>query len=381
MNINNQKTIFSEEEAIKITIEHGYDGAEFETTTWKQRGCLKPNDTLKALIEKLKTIYNHVEVEGKGKKRRYILKDKKDNVTERQFNYKGSVPTTDDKIMKEYIFNRLVQLDNGIAQSYKMWAKTLGFINTEFLNYDELIKIIKDFHLSLPFVYNPNEIVSKFIYELDVRNKDVIEKSLKRLQKEGRINVEEVYIFKTNEGEYEEVWLETYEEAEESLREFLKSKDVTYYAFIQSVSSIHKSNKMKKIIEEAENYLSMFFGIKYFFKSFKVTVLDKTIKKVVSKDEFNEAYFNRFIHLTKNRQNKKDYKQSPIFWKRFYLLHTLILLNHIGVNVNEFLTEEKKLYSQKLDEYYIEYTLNQFKLKEERDKKRHTFGNSLYGNS
>lgn len=40
----------TEEQAINITIEHGYDGKEFETSTWKQRGCLKPNGTMKKLI-------------------------------------------------------------------------------------------------------------------------------------------------------------------------------------------------------------------------------------------------------------------------------------------------------------------------------------------
>ena len=373
------ETIFTEEEAIQITIEHGYDGSEFETSVWKQRGCLKNNGTLKTLISKLETIYNNVEVVGKGKKRRYILTDKKDKVSERALNYKGSVATIEDEIMKEYIFNQLLKYENGVTRSYrsyKGWAKILGFIDIETLNVEEMIQTIKELHFGLPFIYNPKEIVSKFIYTLDIRNKDVIEKSFNQLEKEGRIKVEEVYMFKTIEGEYEEVWLETYEEAEEYVRDFLESKDVSYYAYIQSVNSFHKSNKMKEIIKEVKELLTNEFGIKYFFKSFKVTVLDRTVKKEVSKDEFNHAYFQRLIKLSKNRQGKEDYKNSTSFWKRFYLLNTLILLDHIGVDVSESLKEEKKLYSGKLDEYYLDYSIYLFELEEEREKRRHTFGNN-----
>ncbi|MDE3838642.1 hypothetical protein C0966_04465 [Bacillus methanolicus] len=376
MNENNQKTVFTEEEAIKITIEHGYDGAEFQTSVWKQRGCLKNNGTLKALISKLETIYNNVEMIGNGKKRQYILSDKKDKVTERTFNYKGSVATVKDEIMKEYIFNQLTKFNHELKQSYKGWARVLGFCDPDSLSAEEMIETIKELHSGFPVLYNPKEVVSIFIQTLDIRNKDVIEKSFQRLQKEERINVKEVYIFKTIEGEYEEVWLETYQDAEESLRDFLESKDVSYYAYIQSVSSFHKSNKMKEIIKEVEEYLSEQFGIKYFFKSFRVKVLDPTIKKEVTKDEFNQAYFQRLIKLSQNRQNKVDYKQSPIFWKRFYLLNTLTLLDYMNVSgIDELLKEEKKKYSTKTDEYSIDYSIYLFELKEEREKRRHTFGN------
>jgi hypothetical protein len=103
--VNVMENTFTEEQAIQITIDNRYDGSEFETSSWKQRGCLKPNRTLEVLISKLNTIYNHVEVEGKGKKRKYILTDKKEVVEGRKLNYKGSVPTSEDEIMKEYIYS------------------------------------------------------------------------------------------------------------------------------------------------------------------------------------------------------------------------------------------------------------------------------------
>lgn len=39
-----------EEEAIKLSIELGESGSEFDSASWKNRGCLKPDNTLKSFI-------------------------------------------------------------------------------------------------------------------------------------------------------------------------------------------------------------------------------------------------------------------------------------------------------------------------------------------
>lgn len=95
---------------------------------WKTRGCLSPNRTLEALTRKLKTIYEIVEVEGKGKKRKYILKDKKEVVNEREYNYKGSVPTVDDYTMKEFIFSYLINNRIKSPKTYNKWGEEFGLL-------------------------------------------------------------------------------------------------------------------------------------------------------------------------------------------------------------------------------------------------------------
>lgn len=363
----------TEEQAINITIEHGYDGKEFETSTWKQRGCLKPNGTMKKLISKLETIYNHVEVTGTGKKRKYILKDKKETVTERKLNYKGSVPTTEDEIMQEYIFCKLNNFENEFTQSYKGWSKLFGFPDVETFSAEEMIDEIKSLHYGFPRIYNPKKVVNEFTKTINIRNKDVIEKSFQRLEKENRIKVITIYNFFTTDGEYKEVDEEEYNQVQDDLKRLIESFGISYYSYIQSVISIDKSKKMKAIIKKVDDYLKGNYGVDKLFKTFRVEVLDNTVQKEINKEEFINAYYKRLIQLTINRQNKDTYKNSLQFWKRFYLLNTLTLLKYLNVYpVDELLEEEKKLQFEKTSKFDSDWTLHEM---QKLDKQRHTFGN------
>jgi hypothetical protein len=345
----------TEEQAIKITIEKGYNGSEYKTAAWKQRQCLKPDRTLSGLIGKLETIYNHVEFVGTGKKRKYILKDKKNEVSEREFNYKGSIPTHEDEVMTEYIFNHLLNYTSDYTKAYKGWAKEIGFINPNSLIIEDMIKVIKDLHYGINMIYNPNEVVSIFLQTLNVRNKDIIEKSFQRLEKDNRIKVTEIYNIKDVDGQYKTITQTEYNTFTTHIGEFLKQYDVSYYAYTQSLNSIHKTKKIKEVINYVNDYLLNHFNIEYFFKSFKVLVIDKEIKREVSKEEFNAAYFQRLIKLTMDRQEKENYKDSISFWKKFYLINTLSLLKHIKVSgIDVLLQEQKEQYINKLDEFSLD---------------------------
>lgn len=372
-----QNNFFTEEQAIQITIDNGYDGSEFETTVWKNRGCLKPDRTFEGLISKLKTIYQKVDVEGKGKKRRYLLQDKKGKVEVRKFNYKGSVASKEDEIMKEYIFNSLHNKSD-FTQSYKGWASLLKFPDTEKISIEDMINKIKNIHHGFPRIYNPKEAVSKFIQTINIRNKDVIEKSFKRLVKEGRIKVSEIYNFKTIDSGYEEVTQLEYEDAIDKLNKFLESKNVTYYSYSQSVASFYKTRKMKGIIQQVDDYLSEYLEIEYFFKSIKVEVLNDEVIQDVTPGEFNEAYVKRLVKLTTDRQNKNDYKESVYFWKRFYQLNTLSLLKHIGFfGFEETLKKEKESQFEKTEKFDLDLMIHNFERDWTEENVRKSFGSKV----
>jgi hypothetical protein len=365
---------YSEEEAINVTIANGYDGEEFDTEAWKTRGCLKSNGTYKKFISKLETIFNHVEVTGKGKKRIYILKDKRNEVTERKLNYKGKVPTEQDEIMKEYIFNQLIQKRNGSDYTYSLWAKELGFINTDLLDVKEMIKSIKDLHYG-SIKYNSKDIVSKFISELSNRNKNVIEKSFQRLVNEGRVVLSETYYFKTIEDELVEVDEEQYIDARQVVTEYLKGEKITYYAYSQSVNSFYKTDKMKQVIKEVDELLNKLLEIKYFFKSYRVVVINPDVKYEVSKDEFHRAYFQRLVKLIQQRQGKDTYMSSISFWKRFLLLNTLYLIDYIGIKDHELLLKKQmKRRSDDMEVYSIDLTIYEFEKQEQKRKQNSAFG-------
>ncbi|RYI30575.1 hypothetical protein EVU96_09170 [Bacillus infantis] len=362
------QTTFTEEEAINITIQNGYDGSELNTKAWEQRGCLKPDRTLKGLISKLETIYNSVEVTGSGKKRKYILQGKKDNVTEREFNYKGTLPTEEDLIMQEYIFNQIAL--HGVNNlTYRSWANYLGFVNVNEFNPEELIRVLKDFHYGFPTIYNPNEVVSTFLQTLNIRNKDVIEKSFKRLHKENRITVTEKYNVQYVDDEYDQINEELYNIIIGKIKLFIESKGVSYYVYTQALTSIYNTQKLKDLLKEVDEFMDDHFGIKKLFKSFHVYPNTRDIVREVSKTEFNEAYYNRLIKLTTDRQKKDDYKDSIYFRKRFYNINTLILLDHIGINVNDELSEANALHVWEKDAFAIDYMAYQW-------DKRNTFGNN-----
>lgn len=350
--------IYTEEQAINITIEHGYDGAELKTSVWQQRGCLKPNRTLEALKSKLETIYNIVTIEGTGKKRKYILSDKKEAVSDRKFNYKGTLPTEEDEIMKEYIFSKLLML-NGRVFSYNGWAEVLGFIDTRTFDTDKMINKIKSYHLGFPMIYNPKEALSIFIQTLNVRNKDIVQKSFERLIKENRIDVIETYNVKNSDSEFEQINQDEYEYIITRTKEFLESEGFTYYSYTQSLSSFYKTKSMKIIIEKVEDMLLDEFDIYFPFKSFQVLVKNRNSAIIhnISENDLSKAYFKRLIKLTNDRQNKSEYKESTQFWKRFYEYNTLLLLVYLNViEADDRLNELKKVYRSMVNQFYTDYS-------------------------
>ncbi|MBY0157209.1 hypothetical protein H0178_15560 [Cytobacillus firmus] len=353
----NKESVFTEEEAINITIEHGYDGSEFKTEVWNSRGCLSPNRTFDALISKLETIYNYVEVKGRGKKREYILKDKKDAMTERQYNYKGTVPTEEEELMKEYIFNFLVKTGVKSARPYKEWVRDLGLFNFTFSKKD-LIKELKNLHTGI--LFNPSEIVSEFSNAIISYNKSIVENSFRRLENEGRIKRSVNYLFKNIDGNYEEVNEERYEEAVTFKKELVECFEITYNQYIQAYFSTgHRNNKMQSIINEVDEQMERAFGIDYMFQAIGVSIINGEVNKEVSKEEFEQAYFQKFIKLATNRQNRKDYQETKSFWRRTYLMNTLKILSLIQKGIlevqglEELLRKEMK---RKSGEEFLDYT-------------------------
>jgi hypothetical protein len=360
-----EREAFTEEEAINITIQHGYDGSEFKTAVWKDRGCLIPNRTMDALISKLETIYKYVEVKGKGKKRNYFLSDKKEEMTERVYNYKGTVPTEEDITMKEYIFNYLILNRIEIPHSYKKWGEMLGLLqlnNSWFeLFTNEIIKL----HRGL-IKFNPNEIASEFISSINNNNKAVVRNSFNRLEKDGRISQSSVYMFKTIYGNHEEVDEEDYDNAMSFKRDLVDSLGINFQHYTLSYYSFYKNDKMQRIIREVNEQMAKEFKIAKMYKEIKISIKDNKIEKEISKEEFNQAYFQKFIKLTRDRQNRDDYQNSKSFWRTFYLMNTLTLLalvlkDRLEVEgLEELLYEEKKRRSDGVFLNYVGELVEEF---------------------
>src|SRR5690606_5228157 len=84
----------------------------------------------------------------KGTKRRYILGEKRTTNKPREYNYKGSVLTNEDEIIKEYVFNRLKLLDElgyKDIDSITGWSAAIEMLDVSF-NKRKAVEMFKDYY-------------------------------------------------------------------------------------------------------------------------------------------------------------------------------------------------------------------------------------------
>ena len=324
--------ILIEKAAIELLMKYGYsDGSEFETSIWKTRGCLKENhDTHKAVLRKLSCIFEEVSYEGKGKKRKYILEGLRDKPLIDEGGYNGRPATDNDYLMDEYVFNKLVE-ENNYPSTYGKYAKDFGFFNTTGLYSGEAFNMLNELHKHTHDLYNSKEILGEFVDTIKKRNSDIIEKAFKRLQGAKRIKVEEIYNFKKINGKFKVVNKETYEHIVNVFKTFLKDNEISLFQFNKIRDKKGLSELEKEVMQNAEVILSK-YNIEFYFISYQVEIIDSTIRKIVSKEDFNNAYMERLIELTKQRQERYTKKESTYFWQKYYMLNTFALLRYQGVS-------------------------------------------------
>lgn len=358
------KITVNEEQAIQITIDHGFEGNEFKTKIWQQRGCLSTDRTLDALIDKLKTIYHDVQVRGKGKKRKYILSNKKKQQTERQFNYKGTVLSNEDKLIDDYIFSQLVKLKTHDDMTFSAWIDKLKLHEVlNDTNIELMAKKIRDVYAGFPTIYNSYDIVNKFIQTIETRNKNIVKNAFRRLEKQNKIKVIEQH--KAYTGKYETITAEEYEKINSGLRAFLKKNNIDYFYYYKANTSAIKNDRQLETIRLVNDYLYSNFKVMYIFKTFKVKILDNTIKRDITYQDFATAYIDSLLTLTINRANRRKYKESVNIWQRYYLINTLILLKLLIDVDNENI---EKLFKQELSKFKKEVRQMQLeKIEEERN--------------
>ncbi|MFB5088627.1 hypothetical protein PGC35_15705 [Psychrobacillus sp. PGGUH221] len=335
--------ILIEKAVIELLIQYGYsDGSEFETSIWKQRGCLKENhDTHKAVLRKLRCIFEEVSYEGKGKKRKYILEGLREEPLTDEGGNNGRPPTNHDFLMDEYVMNKLIE-ENKFPCTYNKWAKDFGFFSTIGLYHNETFNMIQKLHKQTPELYNAKEILDEFSDTVKKRNSDIVEKAFKRLQEAKRINVVEVYNFRKLDGKFKIVEKETYEKVVEVFKVFLKENEITMFQYNKIREKKALSEMEKEIMKNAEITLSK-YNVEFYFISYQVEILDSTIHQVVTKEEFNNAYITRLVELTKQRQERYVRKESNFFWQKYYMVNTFALLRFLGVNgfgLDEIIIEE-----------------------------------------
>lgn len=333
----------NEKAVIELLMEYGYsDGSEFETTMWKNDGCIKGgHNTHKAIIRKLECIFEVVSYQGKGRKRIYTLDGLLNEPLADEGGYGGRPPTEYDLLMDEYVINKLIE-ENKYPSTYNKFAKDFGFYTTTGLYSSRTFDMLHKLHKQTPELYNAKEILDEFADTIKKRNSDIVEKAFKRLREAKRIEVIEVYNFRKLNGKFEIVEKEAYDNVVQVFKVFLKDNEISMFQYNKIREKKALSELEKEIMKNAEMTLAK-YNVEFYFVSYQVQTLDNTVNHVVTKDEFNHAYMTRLVDLTTQRQEKYVRDNSSYFWKKYYMVNTFALLRLSGVsgyNLDKVITEE-----------------------------------------
>lgn len=329
---------FTEYEAILLTIEYGFEGNELNTSKWINNGSLDgakdkitgefKDRAILALIAKLKTFYDYVEVVGKGKKRSYILRGKKKQQTERVFNYTSFATSSEGQIMIEYIFNQLVVIRRD-ENSFTNWSKVVGLpkVNKTSLELavEEMNKLYSN-NLGDNTAYVINKATNEISDTINSRNIEIIKKAFIHLEKQKRIKTSSVYYFKKLDGNVQVVKQAEYEKVKAEIKEIVEEQEVEIKSYMNArrFKNYH-TKELKECSKLVKKHLSE-QGIDYEFERLYVKVINDEMKMNVSKQELDRTWCDNFISLTHKKQKGEKYQNTPYLSKEFYLLNVCLML-------------------------------------------------------
>lgn len=386
-------TGFTEKEAIEIAMEHGVsDGSEMESAIWKKRGCLK-GDSVESLKKKLHQVFENVEVEGKGKKRRYILTNQRETIIEKETDYKGRIRSPYDDTMKEYIFNTLLKMRNKSNFTISRWIKELGFPHSAKFNLPAMTEEIKYYYRDPYYLegvlYNPKQCVTKFTDEIRNRSKAAIMQQLKQLENEGRIKISEWYMgrestqsltFDKNESNIL-ITFEKYSDFKELEQELVEEHDgqINAYRIQNSSTKGFTSPKYKGIHEEIQPILEAYTDLEYVYITYEIEVIDKEIKVEVSKKEFIEVYYKKFVELITHRQKKEKYygNTEQVDYRFFYFNCIVLMKLELGEpyeGFNKLVEEAISTHYEEVQNFLLDYAIHLHDKEEAKKIRRNTFG-------
>lgn len=377
------KDIYTERELIEL-----FDGSEFKTAAWKERGYLKNNGTLQKLIKKAETKYHKVEVVGSSSGRRYECSNPKEVVTsieDKRKNNKGVTPN-ESKIMTGHIFNRLKSVigkGGSWSNTKGAWIELMDLIDMNPNDLVELTEELESVYLPLHETINISSMRRESKQNVDTRLHDVFNYSIGKLVKDGLIQIEDDYKSKLTNEQYEHdkhyaslegdeaspfkdlknFELESIREAE---REELEQFGVIYNDyFMARVFPSIATKEALATLEYMDEMLQERFGIEFYYKSIRITVLKPREKMNVTHEQARKAFSDRLITLTNKRQNGQKYSNADTYAKKFYRLNMFMLLKIKGIEgLEEEIEKEKSTIKKRIGEVQSCYFNNDVQIED-----------------
>ena len=322
----------TEREAIQLTIDvGGFKGEELESAAWKKNGSLdgkrdKMTDefsnrgTIK-FIRKLQTLYESVEVKGKGKKRTYILSGKREQQIEIEDNRKFNGYTNEDYIMCKHVFNCLVKMDDSSIKSEYEWSITCDGYNPRKLN-AEMIRVL--FH-ELYLDEEHRLIYDEFSDYLKSYNRAMIKKAFKYLEFNRHIIVHNHFTAIKIDGEKIEIDAHTYSQFHTLQKKILDSWGVNVFL----LRKLENSEKYAGMFDELNQFYER-MGIKIAYKTYSVELLNDKRFDDIQYQDFTEAYF---VKLINNITNLKSRKTKYITLQSSFRIHNFLSI--VGLIIDD----------------------------------------------
>lgn len=366
MNIQKEYFELTEEETIKLTIKFGESGSEFNTAAWKERGCLKPDNTFKAFIEKLNRYFEEVTIKGNGKKRRYTLLGLLEKPLPKITKYKGRQMKEKD-ILMPYVLHEL----KGISNEEKVKG-TIKFITQRIfpvIEYRNKKKcFINECYSRMKNTNIPVEKIKEIAFHLwdsfELTLEDTFNTLIDNLEKEGYILVKEVYLARYKiDGKIDYDLCSLTPKEVEELKALEKRiihhygmSTQAYYRYFKLQNNV--PNKVLSIREKIKNALQEELQIEKYFKSLDIQIDSSKIQaSTICKDDIYEVLLERFANLTLSKVGKKKYINGLSYRDKFHKLALLVFMCFMS-NSDKYellLLEEliwTNIYLEEFKEYY-----------------------------
>ncbi|QHJ71622.1 hypothetical protein [Planococcus halotolerans] len=340
-------------EAVEYCIDMGIEEAKGLLETYKSADRFTNMKSVQALQKLLVTIHHDVELATNpktnkpfsGKKRRHLVGDLRIERVKKEDGRESNSrkPTADDFILDEFIFSKLVKL-NGGNRPLRNWVKEIELYNLYNVDKEEMKSLIENVHSEGIAFFNAVNVVNKFFDTIDKRNTSIVQSAINRLSKDNKIQSTIHYVFKGLDNDFINVSEELYEQVKSEVKELVEEMELNYNSYIsQKINSQYKNVEYFECQKVVNKYLADNHKIQYFYKTIGIKILDKSLAREVSRSEMLEAYFNRPISLTLQKQKRKDYQDTRFVEKEFYRLNTFVLLDLIGIEVSQDIINEDKL--------------------------------------
>lgn len=335
----------TEQEVIEYTITKGFDGEEFDTQAWKERGCLRTDGTYKKLINKLECCFEIVVVEGKGKKKDYILSNPKVKMTPLKDNRKGRLmPRKDENVvLTNYVHTKLLSLQRE-GKLNRTTYKKLG----ERLFYGESNKNVLKGSVRFTFTdfLQDKKIPSVWSYTdwyFETRARKEIELALDQLQKQNKIVVEKFWIgnfnqehaIESNISYLKKLSTEEIKQVEQTISEIVEANDFTYAEYKKQLALAYQSKKLLETQQEVQQHLKWSFGLNYMYEAISIRLIEVEPSKVVKYREAQDTFLRKTLGLVKEKKDSLKYRNAKRKSEKFYYLCVLLYVKAMGTPVDE----------------------------------------------